>query len=65
MGEAGARARPGSAWARSRAPSARRLPRYMVLLCAAKFLKALGLFESYDLLQAVHLGPFLFIVQLG
>uniref|UniRef100_A0A8C3S8W3 Zinc transporter n=1 Tax=Chelydra serpentina TaxID=8475 RepID=A0A8C3S8W3_CHESE len=45
-------------------PSAR-LTRYIVLLCFAKFLKALGLFESYDLLKVVHLVQFIFIVQLG
>ncbi|XP_074851581.1 proton-coupled zinc antiporter SLC30A5 isoform X2 [Carettochelys insculpta] len=45
-------------------PSAR-LTRYIVLLCLTKFLKALGLFESYDLLKVVHLVQFLFLVQLG
>ncbi|XP_031466014.1 zinc transporter 5 isoform X2 [Phasianus colchicus] len=45
-------------------PSAR-LTRYVVLLCFAKFLKAVGLFESYDLLKAVHLVQFIFIVKLG
>ncbi|XP_044877335.1 zinc transporter 5 isoform X2 [Mauremys mutica] len=45
-------------------PSAR-LTRYIVLLCFTKFLKALGLFESYDLLKVVHLVQFIFIVQLG
>uniref|UniRef100_A0A8C0JA88 Zinc transporter n=1 Tax=Chelonoidis abingdonii TaxID=106734 RepID=A0A8C0JA88_CHEAB len=45
-------------------PSAR-LTRYIVLLCFSKFLKALGLFESYDLLKVVHLVQFIFIVQLG
>ncbi|XP_054842686.1 proton-coupled zinc antiporter SLC30A5 [Eublepharis macularius] len=45
-------------------PSAR-LTRYIVLLCLAKFLKALGLFESYDLLKVVHLVQFIFIVKLG
>ncbi|OXB63330.1 hypothetical protein ASZ78_015665 [Callipepla squamata] len=45
-------------------PSAR-LTRYIVLLCFAKFLKAVGLFESYDLLKAVHLVQFIFIVKLG
>lgn len=42
-----------------------RLTRYIVLLCFTKFLKAVGLFESYDLLKAVHLVQFIFIVQLG
>ncbi|XP_054254290.1 proton-coupled zinc antiporter SLC30A5-like, partial [Indicator indicator] len=45
-------------------PSAR-LTRYIVLLCFTKFLKAVGLFESYDLLKTVHLVQFIFIVQLG
>ncbi|XP_038258986.1 zinc transporter 5 isoform X1 [Dermochelys coriacea] len=45
-------------------PSAR-LTRYIALLCFAKFLKALGLFESYDLLKVVHLVQFIFVVQLG
>lgn len=36
-----------------------------MLLCFAKFLKAVGLFESYDLLKAVHLVQFIFIVKLG
>ncbi|KAH0627990.1 hypothetical protein JD844_008629 [Phrynosoma platyrhinos] len=46
------------------APSAR-LTKYIVLLCLTKFLKALGLFESYDLLKVVHLVQFIFIVKLG
>ncbi|XP_009463178.1 PREDICTED: zinc transporter 5-like, partial [Nipponia nippon] len=41
------------------------LTRYIVLLCFTKFLKAVGLLESYDLLKAVHLVQFFFIVQLG
>ncbi|KAJ7412855.1 solute carrier family 30 member 5 [Willisornis vidua] len=45
-------------------PSAR-LTRYIVLLCFTKVLKAVGLFESYDLLKAVHLVQFIFLVQLG
>ncbi|XP_034296932.1 proton-coupled zinc antiporter SLC30A5 [Pantherophis guttatus] len=45
-------------------PSAR-LTKYIVLLCLTKFLKALGLFESYDLLKVVHLVQFIFIVKLG
>ncbi|NXX96704.1 ZNT5 protein, partial [Centropus bengalensis] len=42
-----------------------RLTRYILLLCFAKVLKAVGLFESYDLLKVVHLVQFIFIVQLG
>ena len=42
-----------------------RLTLYIVLLCFAKFLKAVGLFESYDLLKAVHLVQFIFIVKMG
>ncbi|XP_016808707.1 proton-coupled zinc antiporter SLC30A5 isoform X4 [Pan troglodytes] len=45
-------------------PSAR-LTKYIVLLCFAKFLKAVGLFESYDLLKAVHIVQFIFILKLG
>uniref|UniRef100_A0A8C9UBU2 Uncharacterized protein n=1 Tax=Serinus canaria TaxID=9135 RepID=A0A8C9UBU2_SERCA len=45
-------------------PSAR-LTRYIVLLCFAKVLKAVGLFEAYDLLKVVHLVQFIFVVQLG
>ncbi|KAK9408498.1 Solute carrier family 30 member 5 [Crotalus adamanteus] len=45
-------------------PSAR-LTKYIVLLCLTKFLKALGLFESYDLLKVVHLVQFIFIVKFG
>ncbi|XP_050769806.1 zinc transporter 5-like [Gymnogyps californianus] len=45
-------------------PSAR-LTRYIVLLCFAKVLKAVGLLESNDLLKGVHLVQFFFIVQLG
>uniref|UniRef100_A0A8C5JYL2 Zinc transporter n=1 Tax=Jaculus jaculus TaxID=51337 RepID=A0A8C5JYL2_JACJA len=36
-----------------------------VLLCFTKVLKAVGLFESYDLLKAVHLVQFIFILKLG
>uniref|UniRef100_A0A8C7A874 Zinc transporter n=1 Tax=Nothoprocta perdicaria TaxID=30464 RepID=A0A8C7A874_NOTPE len=43
----------------------RGLPRYAVLLCLAKGLKALGLFEAYDLLKAVHLVQFIFVLELG
>ncbi|XP_074138470.1 proton-coupled zinc antiporter SLC30A5 [Sminthopsis crassicaudata] len=45
-------------------PSAR-FTKYIVLLCFTKFLKALGLFESYDLLKAVHIVQFIFILKLG
>uniref|UniRef100_A0A7N9D7C7 Zinc transporter n=1 Tax=Macaca fascicularis TaxID=9541 RepID=A0A7N9D7C7_MACFA len=45
-------------------PSAR-LTKYIVLLCFTKFLKAVGLFESYDLLKAVHIVQFIFILKLG
>ncbi|XP_038621721.1 zinc transporter 5 [Tachyglossus aculeatus] len=42
-----------------------RLTKYIVLLCFSKFLKALGLFESYDLLKIVHIVQFVFILKLG
>ncbi|XP_030049078.1 proton-coupled zinc antiporter SLC30A5 [Microcaecilia unicolor] len=42
-----------------------RLTRYIVLLCVTKFLKALGVFESYDLLKVVHIVQFIFILKLG
>ncbi|CAJ0961228.1 unnamed protein product [Ranitomeya imitator] len=42
-----------------------RLTRYIVLLCFIKFLKALGIFESYDLLKVVHIVQFIFILKLG
>ncbi|XP_063819437.1 proton-coupled zinc antiporter SLC30A5 [Pseudophryne corroboree] len=42
-----------------------RLTRYLVLLCFTKFLKALGIFESYDLLKVVHIVQFIFILKLG
>ncbi|XP_038957854.1 proton-coupled zinc antiporter SLC30A5 isoform X1 [Rattus norvegicus] len=45
-------------------PSAR-LTKYIVLLCLTKCLKAVGLFESYDLLKAVHIVQFIFILKLG
>nr|KAF6367070.1 solute carrier family 30 member 5 [Pipistrellus kuhlii] len=45
-------------------PSAR-FTKYIVLLCFTKFLKAVGLFESYDLLKAVHIVQFIFILKLG
>ncbi|XP_032329441.1 zinc transporter 5 isoform X2 [Camelus ferus] len=45
-------------------PSAR-LTKYIVLLCFTKLLKAVGLFESYDLLKVVHIVQFIFILKLG
>uniref|UniRef100_A0A8D2IK08 Zinc transporter n=1 Tax=Urocitellus parryii TaxID=9999 RepID=A0A8D2IK08_UROPR len=42
-----------------------RLTKYIVLLCFTKVLKAVGLFESYDLLKAVHIVQFIFILKLG
>ncbi|XP_067114648.1 proton-coupled zinc antiporter SLC30A5 [Osmerus mordax] len=42
-----------------------RLTRYIVLLLIAKVLKALGIFESYDLLKVVHIVQFVFILKLG
>ncbi|MEE6458466.1 hypothetical protein FKM82_000295 [Ascaphus truei] len=42
-----------------------RLTRYIVLLCCTKFLKAVGIFESYDLLKVVHIVQFIFILKLG
>nr|XP_006627080.1 PREDICTED: zinc transporter 5 [Lepisosteus oculatus]XP_015193755.1 PREDICTED: zinc transporter 5 [Lepisosteus oculatus] len=39
--------------------------RYIVLLCVTKLLKALGIFESYDLLKVVHIVQFIFILKLG
>lgn len=42
-----------------------RLTKYIVLLCLTKCLKAVGLFESYDLLKAVHIVQFIFILKLG
>ncbi|XP_069483491.1 proton-coupled zinc antiporter SLC30A5 [Ambystoma mexicanum] len=42
-----------------------RLTRYIVLLCFTKFFKALGVFESYDLLKIVHIVQFIFILKLG
>ncbi|KAL2100387.1 hypothetical protein ACEWY4_004781 [Coilia grayii] len=42
-----------------------RLTRYIVLLWFTKLLKALGIFESYDLLKVVHIVQFLFILKLG
>ncbi|XP_035248089.1 zinc transporter 5 [Anguilla anguilla] len=42
-----------------------RLTRYIVLLCVTKLFKALGIFESYDLLKVVHIVQFIFILKLG
>uniref|UniRef100_A0A3B3QZ35 Zinc transporter n=1 Tax=Paramormyrops kingsleyae TaxID=1676925 RepID=A0A3B3QZ35_9TELE len=42
-----------------------RLTRYIVLLCITKLLKALGVFESYDILKVVHIVQFIFILKLG
>nr|XP_031302110.1 zinc transporter 5 isoform X2 [Camelus dromedarius] len=45
--------------------SSARLTKYIVLLCFTKLLKAVGLFESYDLLKVVHIVQFIFILKLG
>uniref|UniRef100_A0A8D0A7F0 Zinc transporter n=1 Tax=Sander lucioperca TaxID=283035 RepID=A0A8D0A7F0_SANLU len=42
-----------------------RLTRYIVLLVVTKVLKALGIFESYDILKVVHIVQFIFILKLG
>uniref|UniRef100_A0A671XMR5 Zinc transporter n=1 Tax=Sparus aurata TaxID=8175 RepID=A0A671XMR5_SPAAU len=42
-----------------------RLTRYIVLLVVTKILKALGIFESYDILKVVHIVQFIFILKLG
>lgn len=42
-----------------------RLIRYALLLCFTKCLKALGIFESYDLLKVVHIVQFTFVLKLG
>ncbi|KAM4533188.1 proton-coupled zinc antiporter SLC30A5 [Fundulus diaphanus] len=42
-----------------------RLTRYIVLLILSKVLKALGIFESYDILKVVHIVQFIFILKLG
>uniref|UniRef100_A0A8D3ASR0 Zinc transporter n=1 Tax=Scophthalmus maximus TaxID=52904 RepID=A0A8D3ASR0_SCOMX len=42
-----------------------RLTRYIVLLVVSKVLKALGIFESYDILKVVHIVQFIFILKLG
>ncbi|XP_055457905.1 proton-coupled zinc antiporter SLC30A5 isoform X2 [Psammomys obesus] len=59
-----ARAGPGGGLGPVDVPSAR-LTKYIVLLCLTKCLKAVGLFESYDLLKAVHIVQFIFILKLG
>uniref|UniRef100_A0A8C6GBD5 Zinc transporter n=1 Tax=Mus spicilegus TaxID=10103 RepID=A0A8C6GBD5_MUSSI len=59
-----ARPGPGGGLGPVDVPSAR-LTRYIVLLCLTKCLKAVGLFESYDLLKAVHIVQFIFILKLG
>nr|XP_031531249.1 zinc transporter 5 isoform X2 [Vicugna pacos] len=43
----------------------KRLTKYIVLLCFTKLLKAVGLFESYDLLKVVHIVQFIFMLKLG
>ncbi|KAG7251238.1 hypothetical protein CRUP_027552, partial [Coryphaenoides rupestris] len=42
-----------------------RLTRYIILLLISKVLKALGIFESYDILKVVHIVQFIFILKLG
>lgn len=42
-----------------------RLTRYIVLLIISKLLKALGIFESYDILKVVHIVQFIFMLKLG
>ncbi|XP_032426273.1 proton-coupled zinc antiporter SLC30A5 [Xiphophorus hellerii] len=42
-----------------------RLTRYIVLLILSKILKALGIFESYDILKVVHIVQFIFILKFG
>ncbi|KAM9323364.1 proton-coupled zinc antiporter SLC30A5 isoform 2-T2 [Pholidichthys leucotaenia] len=42
-----------------------RLTRYIVLLVISKILKALGIFESYDILKVVHIVQFVFLLKLG
>ncbi|XP_061149408.1 proton-coupled zinc antiporter SLC30A5 isoform X1 [Syngnathus typhle] len=42
-----------------------RLTRYIVLLIISKILKALGIFESYDILKVVHIVQFIFTLKLG
>ncbi|XP_066514784.1 proton-coupled zinc antiporter SLC30A5 [Hoplias malabaricus] len=54
----------GGKLGRVEVPNAR-LTRYIVLLLFTKLFKALGIFESYDLLKVVHIVQFLFILKLG
>uniref|UniRef100_A0AAR2JFJ1 Zinc transporter n=1 Tax=Pygocentrus nattereri TaxID=42514 RepID=A0AAR2JFJ1_PYGNA len=54
----------GGKLGRVEVPNAR-LTRYIVLLLLTKMLKALGIFESYDLLKVVHIVQFVFILKLG
>uniref|UniRef100_A0A8B9KGW6 Zinc transporter n=1 Tax=Astyanax mexicanus TaxID=7994 RepID=A0A8B9KGW6_ASTMX len=54
----------GGKLGRVEVPNAR-LTRYIVLLLLTKLLKALGIFESYDLLKVVHVVQFLFILKFG
>ncbi|XP_020780160.1 proton-coupled zinc antiporter SLC30A5 [Boleophthalmus pectinirostris] len=42
-----------------------RLTRYLVLLVLSKVLKAVGIFEAYDILKVVHIVHFIFILKLG
>uniref|UniRef100_A0A3B3DRD1 Zinc transporter n=1 Tax=Oryzias melastigma TaxID=30732 RepID=A0A3B3DRD1_ORYME len=42
-----------------------RLTKYIALLIVSKVLKALGVFESYDILKFVHIVQFIFILKLG
>ncbi|XP_070543256.1 proton-coupled zinc antiporter SLC30A5-like [Ptychodera flava] len=42
-----------------------RLAPYVLLLVIAKFLRAFGIFLSYDTLKLVHVVPFLFLVKAG
>ncbi|XP_072309578.1 proton-coupled zinc antiporter SLC30A5 [Eucyclogobius newberryi] len=42
-----------------------RLTSYIVLLVVSKVLKALGIFEAYDILKVVHIVQFIFILKLG
>uniref|UniRef100_A0A8C5GDW8 Zinc transporter n=1 Tax=Gouania willdenowi TaxID=441366 RepID=A0A8C5GDW8_GOUWI len=42
-----------------------KLMRYIVLLVISKVFKALGIFESYDVLKYVHIVQFIFILKLG
>ena len=42
-----------------------RLAPYILLLLVTKFLQALGVFISYDVLKLVHLVIFVFIIKAG